>query len=374
MPRSKRRAYTRGAHLFTRGRVYYSRVPGCTPAEVSLRTTDRAEAEKLHAERILAAHEGAGARAERPPTERLDDLAERFLTADHDWTGRTAKSARLRVLAFLTWCANESPPVEAATDITHEVVDRWMAARRETVTRDGAQLSAATLARDWKMVRRWLRWCQERGHCGATPFLSRRPPREPQRAAAPEIPSPREAARVARVLRRRGQEGAALAVAVLLATGFRRSELRDLPAENVTADAIKSPPGKGKRERVLPVSREVSDAARRFVALRDEARGRGRRTAEELGVGLDDHWASRVLAPACDAAKVPRFGAHDLRRTFATECVRAGVTVLQVQQWLAHRSVATTQRYLGRYRDDPPPRVPTPAALTIATKKGKGKR
>jgi len=367
MSRSKRRGYYRGAHVFTRGRVYYSRVPGLTPPEISLRTTERAEAERLHAARVLAASDGrpgasAASTAQRPT---LDGLAEQFLAADHDWTPRTAKSARLRVLAFLAWCAEQAPPVETCDAITHDVLDRWTLARRASTTRSGAPLSQTTIARDWKMVRRWLRWCSERELCAPSPMLARRAPREPQRAAAPEIPSPREVSRVVRALRKRRQEGAALAVVVLLATGFRRSELRDLRAEKITPDAITSPPGKGKRERVLPVSREVSAAARRYVELRDAARGHGRRAVADVGTGLDDHWSARVLAPACDAAGVPRFGAHDLRRTFATECVRAGVSVLEVQRWLAHRSVATTQRYLGRYRDDPPPRVPTPAALAI---------
>ncbi len=370
---ARARKYIRGAHLFLRGRTFYSRVPGASPVEASLRTDSRNEAERLHAARVLDADARQGERAERTPRAQtrgdLADVAEQFLNADHDWTPRTATSARLRVLAFLRWCAQQEPVIELASQLSHEVIDRWMASRRESVTRSKQPLSQTTLARDWKMVRRWLRWCNERGLCGETPFLSRRPPREPQRAEAPEIPSPREVARVVRALRASRLDGAALAVVVLLATGFRRGELRDLPLENITAHAIKSPPGKGKRERVLPVSRQVSDAARRFVTLREKARGRGARIANELGVGLDDHWATRVLGPACDAAGVPRFGAHDLRRTFATECVRSGIAVLQVQQWLAHRSVATTQRYLGRYRDDPAPVIPTPAALTLAARR-----
>jgi hypothetical protein len=49
-----RRAYTHGPHLFKRGRVWYSRVPGLKPAECSLRTTERAEAESAHAARVAA--------------------------------------------------------------------------------------------------------------------------------------------------------------------------------------------------------------------------------------------------------------------------------------------------------------------------------
>lgn len=248
------------------------------------------------------------------------------------------------------------------------MVDRWTQDRRGTTTRRGTALTQTTIARDWKAIRRWLAWCDERRHAEPVEaFTKRRPPREPRRVSAGEIPSPREIERVARELRRRKQHSGALALVVLLATGLRRSELRDLPAENVSGREIKAPPGKGHKERLLPVSAEVARAAREFIALRDAPQGRGRH-AHDIGVGLDDHWTGRVLAPACDAAEVPRFGAHDVRRTFATECVRGGVDVLTVQRWMGHTSVNTTQRYLGHYRDDAPVEVPTPRALSIATK------
>lgn len=371
----RRRNYTHGAHIFRRSSgIWYSRVPGAKPAEQSLHTRDRAEAERAHAARIAAAVDGSTGECApaTPRAARLVDLAEAYLTAEHDHTPRTATSARLRVLAFLRWCSEQSPPVETVSDLTHTVLDAWIAARRASKTRRGTPLTSTTLARDWKMVRRWLRWCVDRELCGPTPFASRRAPKEPRRASAGEIPSPQEIARVAKWLRSAKQPGGAAALVVLLATGFRRSELRDLPETNVAQCEIKTPPGKGKRERVLVVARAVVRAAREYLAAR--AALRGKRRHADPSARLDDHWSARVLHPACDACKLPRFGAHDVRRTFATECVRSGVDILTVQQWLGHRNVTTTHRYLGRYRNDRPAKVPTPRALTIATPKKGRKR
>jgi integrase len=360
------RDYVRGPHIYLRGATWYSYVPGASPLRASLNTSDRAEADRAHAARVLQGPRGSAASAPEPLP--LDVLVDRFLAADHDWTPRSKKSARSRVMMFLRWCADQSPPVERPGDITDDVLDAWKKSRRESTTREGNSLGVTTLARDWKMVRRFFRWCFQRDLAPrVVALLDRSPPRELRRLSAGIIPSPAEAGKVARHLRANGQQGAALALVVLLATGLRLSELRELPAENITDDAIKSPPGKGKREREIPVAREVADAARAFVARRDAPRGRGRNVTDE-GVTLDDHWSARILRPACKAVGVPAFGAHDMRRTFVTECVRAGVDILTVQRWVAHISVTTTQRYLGRYRDEKPRKVPTPAALTIVTK------
>jgi integrase len=70
-----------------------------------------------------------------------------------------------------------------------------------------------------------------------------------------------------------------------------------------------------------------------------------------------------ALKAACLATKVPRFGLHDLRRAFATQAVRAGVPLTVVRDWLGHRLVATTERYVGRYRSDGDLVAPTPAGL-----------
>jgi hypothetical protein len=80
---------------------------------------------------------------------------------------------------------------------------------------------------------------------------------------------------------------------------------------------------------------------------------------------MSDQWTGTLLRAACKRAGVEPFTMHDLRRTFATEAVRAGVPLTQVQQWLAHRSIRTTQRYLGRYAGDARVVAPAPAAAAV---------
>ena len=51
------------------------------------------------------------------------------------------------------------------------------------------------------------------------------------------------------------------------------------------------------------------------------------------------------LDHACDSAKIDNFLWHDLRHTFASRLVMAGVDLRNVQELLGHRTIITTQRY-----------------------------
>jgi len=53
----------------------------------------------------------------------------------------------------------------------------------------------------------------------------------------------------------------------------------------------------------------------------------------------------RVFVPALEAAKVEDFHWHDLRHTFASRLVMAGVPLLTVSKLLGHKTLAMTLRY-----------------------------
>ena len=53
----------------------------------------------------------------------------------------------------------------------------------------------------------------------------------------------------------------------------------------------------------------------------------------------------RHFVPALEAAKVVDFHWHDLRHTFASRLVMAGVPLFTVQKLMGHTTLAMTQRY-----------------------------
>lgn len=77
-------------------------------------------------------------------------------------------------------------------------------------------------------------------------------------------------------------------------------------------------------------------------------------TSPRGSVLSNSNYANRVWLPALLDAKVERARLHDLRHTYASWLLQAGVSLAEVGQLLGHKVAATTQRYahLGEVRHD----------------------
>lgn len=69
----------------------------------------------------------------------------------------------------------------------------------------------------------------------------------------------------------------------------------------------------------------------------------------QAGTPLDGSNVRRALLSALETAKIDDFHFHDLRHTFATRMVQAGVDLYKVQRLLGHKSPIMTQRYAHHY-------------------------
>lgn len=145
----------------------------------------------------------------------------------------------------------------------------------------------------------------------------------------------------------RGRRDAAIVV-VLLRLGLRASEVARLELDDIDWRAgemtIK---GKGGRLDRLPLPVEVGEAIAAY--LRD-----GRPSSTHRSVFLTATAPIRPLTPdgvgslvyrACTRAGLARVGPHVLRRTLATEILRAGAPMSEVAQLLRHVDQATSSIY-----------------------------
>lgn len=347
-----------GPHLYQRGAVWWAYLDRDT--RVSLETDDQATARARFAERLK--EHAAGAARRRPGETALDVIAEKYLAAPHGWSRRTLHTTRLRVTAFVE--AMDALDVTHPSLITPAALDAWRTPRM-------AERSRVTINRDEIVARRMLAWAAGQGMCAETPLAARKALKEPRRKPPPLIPSPAEVSTVVAALEGLGEHGAALTIATALATGKRLDELRHMTAEHVGRASVSVVPevgpaaeawqSKSYKERTIPVSPNAARVAREFVEWRTGKGGKGK------PVGLADTWIAAKIDAGREACKpvVSKFRMHDLRRTFATECVRAGIPITTVRDWLGHRDVQTTERYLGRYRSDADMVAPTPAALDV---------
>ena len=376
MASRRRRLPAHTLRVYDRDGTWWAHVPGRGRGRERV-SLGLAVADIPHAEahRIAAARFGAGDLSARSPEGRcevLTDLAERFIAAHRDrWAPRQSDNAAYRLAALLT--ALDTQGVRTISAVTDDVLERWVREERARPARGSAEsITAATVNRTIQVARAMARWASTRRPplCDAGALGAWRNLPEVARNRDPLIPSPAEWTQVVRELEREpsprdtaegharsaaNARGAALLVAVAVQTGLRVDELRHMRAEDIGADVVRVRAWgtwrpKDREERDVPVPASVATLAREFVAWRTRARG-----LNGSHLDLGGHWIERRLTAAWQRSGLsgapPRM--HDARRTFATEMSRRpGVSLRDVQRLLGHGDVATTQRYLGRYRSD----------------------
>ncbi len=144
-------------------------------------------------------------------------------------------------------------------------------------------------------------------------------------------------------------------LSLLTGCALRRNELAMLAIETiqlregrwVLADLC----GKGRRIRTVAVPMWVKQGMDSWMAAAKIEDGRLLRRVSKSGKvqgdGLSDWAVWSIVEQAAKEIGVERSGAHDLRRTCAKLCRKAGGDLEQIKFLLGHSSIQTTERYLG---------------------------
>lgn len=145
----------------------------------------------------------------------------------------------------------------------------------------------------------------------------------------------------------RGRRDAAV-VLVLLRLGLRASEVARLGLADIDwRSGEMTIKGKGGRNDLLPLPVEVGEAIAAYLRA-------GRPASSSRCVFLTVTAPIRPLSPdavgllvrrLCARADIARVGSHALRRTLATETLRAGAPMSEVAQLLRHADQATSSIY-----------------------------
>lgn len=155
------------------------------------------------------------------------------------------------------------------------------------------------------------------------------------------------------------------------ALGLRVSELCHLRVGDIDAHAdrmcVRVVQGKGAKDRYVPLPPDLLVQLRAWCKL---ARPRHWLFAAQSQPGkpLNEDSASRWYHAARAAAGIGKSGGiHTLRHCYATHLLEAGVDLHSLSQWLGHRHVSTTMRYLHLARPDAPDGIRSaPLALLTA--------
>jgi integrase len=144
-------------------------------------------------------------------------------------------------------------------------------------------------------------------------------------------------------------------LALLTGCALRRNELAELDVETIQLRegrwVLADLEGKGRRIRTVAVPIWVKQAINAWMAAAAIEDGRLlrsiRKGGKNIGNGLSDWAVWSVVEQAAKQIGIEQFGAHDLRRTCAKLCRKAGGDLEQIKFLLGHSSIQTTERYLG---------------------------
>jgi integrase len=147
-------------------------------------------------------------------------------------------------------------------------------------------------------------------------------------------------------------------LALLVGCALRRRELASLTVEDIATRenrwVIADLRGKGGRVRTVAIPVWVKQGINAWQAAAKIEAGPLLRSLNKVGkVGetLSDWAVWSVVTESAKEIGIERFGAHDLRRTCAKLCRKAGGDLEQIKFLLGHSSIQTTERYLGSEQD-----------------------
>ncbi len=137
-------------------------------------------------------------------------------------------------------------------------------------------------------------------------------------------------------------------ILTLLDTGIRATELCNLQIKdlNRVTGHIRVI-GKGKKERLIPISQETIGVIDKYLANRQESSYSAPLFALKSGKPIERCKLRKVLAELGNRSKVSHVFPHRFRHTFAIQFLRNGGNIYSLQKILGHSTLDMVKRYLA---------------------------
>lgn len=237
-------------------------------------------------------------------------------------------------------------------EMNHGMVRSWLAGLREN------GLTAKSINRKISSLRSFFKYHLKTGTIALSPMTKVICPKIPKRL--PVFIKETETASLVNALNQSTESWKSLngkmLVTLFYATGMRLSELTGLREKQVDFSRSQLRVlGKGNKERIIPVSRELMNSIKEYIQLKKKEFGTGCLVlakedaillVTEKGRKMYPKYAYLLVKQLLgQVSTLDKKSPHVLRHTFATHLMNNGADLNAVKELLGHSSLASTQVY-----------------------------
>lgn len=249
----------------------------------------------------------------------------------------TIRAYRTDLVQFAAFLTETNVAVGKPQDITREDVLGYLSA----LGRKG--LSGVARARKLAAIREFFRYLEGTGTLKKSPTAGIDTPKRERNSR--QYLRPDEFSKMLSLAGSSPRDYAILQV--FLQTGVRVSELADLRLADIDlgkpAITVR---GKGNIEREIALEKRGVQALKNYLAARPQAIT-DRLFLNYQGSPISERGIRKLVVKYTKEAGITRRAScHTLRHTFATQKAEKGVSPFQLQQWLGHANLNTTQIYV----------------------------
>jgi integrase/recombinase XerC len=269
-----------------------------------------------------------------------------YLKFEKRYSPHTLTSYEDDLSAFFTYLEKEFEEMQMPlTGIDHNHIRSWLASMK------GKKISSKSINRKISSLRSFFKYYLKRGVIESMPTAKIIAPKIGKRL--PVFVKESETRQLIETLNNAAEDWKSLNAKMLInlfyATGMRLSELINMREKQV--DRARSQLkilGKGNKERIIPVSREVMELIRVYETQKKKEfeNAEDFLLLTEKGKKLYPKYAWTLVNKYLGmASTVDKKSPHVLRHTFATHLMNNGADLNAVKELLGHASLAATQIY-----------------------------
>ena len=272
-----------------------------------------------------------------------------YISSERRYSELTVRNYRRDIENFTSWfCQQRGLEAFDVTAVTAQDVSDWMIFRLDT-----AKLGASTMNRELSSIKSLFRFLRKKGVVQGD-ILKRIGSLKAPKVLPVFVPQ----SRMEEILEHTKEQSCerdfhsqrdSIIVSLLYGCGIRLAELLSIKVGDISGGAVKIL-GKGDKHRLVPLLPELMERIERYKSYCREC-GIEFRSDSPLIVGnkgkpLSRSTVQRIVAQQMQQAGVQgRKSPHVLRHTFATDLLREGVDMRQIQELMGHSSLRSTQHY-----------------------------